>query len=45
VIVVAPTRLTENKTPNATRAIPDNNNSIPPIIVSIAIIVTPVGLC
>ena len=37
--------LPENKAPNATRAIPDNNNSMPLIIVSIAIIVTPVGLC
>jgi hypothetical protein len=37
--------LAENKAPSATRAIPDNNNSMPLIIVSIAIIVTPVGLC
>jgi hypothetical protein len=37
--------LPENKAPNATKTIPDNKNSMPLIIVSIAIIVTPVGLC
>ena len=37
--------LPENKAPSTTRAIPDINNSMPLIIVSIAIIVTPVGLC
>ena len=37
--------LPENNAPSATRAIPDNNNSMPLIIVSIAIIVTPLGLC
>jgi hypothetical protein len=37
--------LPESKAPSVTRAIPDNNNSMPFIIVSIAIIVTPVGLC
>ena len=43
--VVSLTGPTETKAPNATRAIPDNSNSIPPIIVRIAIIVTSVGLC
>src|SRR5215813_8843421 len=37
--------LPENKDPSITRVIPDNNNSMPLIIVSIAIIVTAVGLC
>lgn len=37
--------LPENKAPSATKTIPDNKNSMPLIIVSIAIIVIPVGLC
>ena len=36
--------LPKNKAPSVSRTIPDNNNSMPLIIVSIAIIVTPVGL-
>ncbi|MFL6380171.1 MAG: hypothetical protein ACJ72S_02635 [Nitrososphaeraceae archaeon] len=43
--VVVSTGLTEMKAPSASRATPDNSNSIPLIIVSIAIIVTPIGLC
>ena len=44
-VLVVSTGLTEMKAPSAANATPDNSNSIPPIMVSIAIIVTPIGLC